>query len=135
KRNYDMLSEAVRLMGVVSGDAPSAASRPETPSEGDAGLRGRLKLAPTARDEEVRRTFQDEPAPVSAGRSRETDALSWKELLAGAGDPPEAETSEVQASGEDAEDLTRRLTGAILDLGVDPGALLPRARIEEAADA
>lgn len=142
RRNYDMLTEAVRLMGVVSGDAPAPAQRreappphlaPEPPVERPEGfgLRGRLKLAPTRTDEEVRRAFQ-EPAraePVSA-----PDRMSWKDLLAGAEEAsPSAPADEPEEVSD--TDLTSRLTGAILDLGVDPGALLPRARVEEAADA
>ncbi|RZJ89358.1 MAG: tipN, partial [Brevundimonas sp.] len=50
RRNYDMLTEAVRLMGVVSGDnAPVRRREPAAPMpEGDrgAGLRGRLRLSP-----------------------------------------------------------------------------------------
>ncbi|WP_296819738.1 tipN [Brevundimonas sp.] len=137
RKNYDMLSEAVRLMGVVSGEGLSQASRREpapapadpAPQEGF-GLRGRLKLAPTGKDEEVRRVFE----PAAAQPEAPTEKLSWKDLLAGAAEPSETGADEGPPAAED-KDLTQRLTASILDLGVDPGALLPRARVEEAAEA
>ncbi len=143
KRNYDMLSEAVRLMGVVSGDSPVAAQRrrevlaekaPETgkaaparaappPADpepsGGFGLRGRLKL---------------EPAGAPRGKDGDADrSLSWKDLVdddAGQDAPMDLETPVV-----DDEALGERITQAIRRMGVDPNALLPRSRVEEAAAA
>ena len=153
RRNYDMLSEAVRLMGVVSGEAPPPLRReapaptrhetpppvaPEPPAQEGFGLRGRLKLAPTHKDEEVRRTFEPAAEAPPEAIAPRTDKLSWRDLLAGTGEPglaAEAEPAEAAPPAESDRDLTARLTATILDLGVDPGALLPRARVEEAAEA
>jgi hypothetical protein len=143
KRNYDMLSEAVRLMGVVSGDSPVAAQRrretladkaPETrqpapnrptapekddESSGGFGLRGRLKLEPA----------------TPARKKTDNDAaqgLSWKDLVDDGGqEPPLALDTPIP----DDDALGERITQAIRRMGVDPNALLPRSRVEEAAAA
>ena len=133
RRNYDMLTEAVRLMGVVSGDGggrrpaseperPTASGRPvlapearPAPEERGFGLRGRLRLEPT------------EPAPPPA-----SGGLDWTDLVAD--DAPPLELQETVDRPEDAE-LSERLATAIRRMGVDPNALLPRARVEEAARA
>jgi hypothetical protein len=134
KRNYDMLTEAVRLMGVVSGEGPASASRrspPQAESAETLGLRGRLRLAPTDRDEVVRRTFEPE-APAAPP----PEAMSWKELLAGAGDPDlDTDEREPQGPAVDAASLMADVSGVIRDMGIDPAALLPRARVEEASQA
>lgn len=133
KRNYDMLTEAVRLMGVVSGEGPPQGSRraaapPETAET--LGLKGRLRLAPTDRDEEVRRTFDPAEAPQAPA-----EPLSWKELLAVAGGAEEQAADEPPSSRGDAASLMADATAVIRDMGIDPAALLPRARVEEAAQA
>lgn len=141
RRNYDMLTEAVRLMGVVSGDAPalrrrdpveasaSPAAEPDTPRSRPAkveesrafGLRGRLKLEPMA----------GSGAPSSTARDR----LGWNDLVDdGPGEAPlDLDTPVMPA--EAAEALEERITAAIRRMGVDPNALLPRSRVEEAAQA
>lgn len=140
RRNYDMLTEAVRLMGVVSGDspttrrreaAPAPAPEPETPSRARAeraegeprgfGLRGRLKL---------------EPMPGAAVQNQpEKDRLGWSDLVdEGPGEAPlDLETPVMPAA--DSEALGERITAAIRRMGVDPNALLPRSRVEEASQA
>ena len=142
KRNYDMLSEAVQLMGVVSGDNPtpsrrSGAEAPAAPRDG-AGLRGRLQLTPTSRDEEVRKTFE----PVAEGPASDPEPMSWKELLAGADDKPTAAAPEQEPQAPRSrrarapqDVLFSDLTAGIREMGIDPTALLPRARVEEAARA
>lgn len=134
KRNYDMLTETVRMMGVVSGDGPAGAPRraPSSPDTAEsAGLRGRLRLAPTDRDEVVRRTFEPEPAAPPP-----PEAMSWKELLAGAGDPDlDDEDHDREPPTVDAASLMADVSGVIRDMGIDPAALLPRARVEEASQA
>lgn len=149
RRNYDMLSEAVRLMGVVAGaastTAPPPVSRPapvqrlspaafETPREpvpapaapaapGDIGLRPRLKLTPTATDDEFKTVFE-----AAGGREApaETigDAWTWKELLSSMDEAPPSDDS-----------LASVLIGEIESMGVDAAALLPRPRVEEIAAA
>ena len=138
RRNYDMLTEAVRLMGVVSGDAPAIRRRepaappapePETPRERPArteeargfGLRGRLKL---------------EPMPGSTPPATPpADRLGWNDLVDdGPGEAPLDLDTPIMP-GADIEGLEQRVTAAIRRMGVDPNALLPRSRIEEAAHA
>jgi len=134
RRNYDMLTEAVRLMGVVSGDSgglrrrePAPALPVETPprpapaarEEGRGfGLRGRLKLEPTP----------GTPPPAQ-------DRLGWSDLVDdGPGEAPlDLDTPVMPAA--DHEALGDRITAAIRRMGVDPNALLPRSRVEEAAHA
>lgn len=140
RRNYDMLTDAVKLMGVVAGAAqqPTPAA-PVTPPPAslrsreisgeavsrEAGLRPRLRLTPTATDEEFRSVFEaaggrspPEPAPEGEG------GWSWKDLL-----------STIDGDDSDAEGLAERLLSEIEAMGIDPTALLPRNRIDELAAA
>ncbi|GAA0869442.1 polar localization protein TipN [Brevundimonas basaltis] len=140
RRNYDMLTEAVRLMGVVSGDspttrrrdaaAPTPAPEPEAPQRARPeraeehrgfGLRGRLKLEPMAGA-----AVQNQP---------EKDRLGWSDLVdEGSGEAPlDLDTPVMPAA--DTEALGERITAAIRRMGVDPNALLPRSRVEEASQA
>jgi hypothetical protein len=138
RRNYDMLTEAVRLMGVVSGDTPALRRREPAPTAGPGpveadsgrarpargdeprafGLRGRLKLEPMA----------GSGAPPGA-------RLDWNDLVDdGPGEAPlDLDTPVMPAEAADA--LEERITTAIRRMGVDPNALLPRSRVEEAAQA
>ena len=143
RRNYDMLSEAVRLMGVVSGAAPSAAAAlggyriPRTPqpraeqpaapapSAEEAGLRPRLRLTPTATDEEFRNVFETAGGKAQAAPAAgEGEAWTWKDLL-----------TSIDTDGQDAEGLTDRMVHEIAAMGIDPAALLPKAKIDEIAAA
>ncbi|WP_292079418.1 MULTISPECIES: tipN [Brevundimonas] len=144
RRNYDMLTEAVRLMGVVSGDTTPARRRepaaeiearpeprperrterttaPASPpvEERRFGLRSRLRLEPA------------ETPPPSADKG-----LDWSDLIDGDDDneaPLELDTP--SPSPAEAEALSDRVAAAIRRMGVDPNALLPRSRVEEAARA
>ena len=144
RRNYDMLTEAVRLMGVVSGDTtparrrepaaeiePRPEPRPERRTESTTapasppveerrfGLRSRLRLEPA------------ETPPPSADKG-----LDWSDLIDGDDDneaPLELDTP--SPSPAEAEALSDRVAAAIRRMGVDPNALLPRSRVEEAARA
>lgn len=161
RRNYDMLSEAARLMGAVAGGAASAAPALKTaepraaapslsePAPGHRGMealvspvreptsRQRLRLTPTATDEEFRSVFDaaggrepPPPAPAAEGGRQAGgpatigDAWSWKDLLQTIDDTP-----------EDAEGLGRRLVEDIEAMGIDPVALLPKPKIDEIAAA
>jgi len=132
-RNYEMLSEAVRLMGVVGGVAPPRPARPTRP---ELGLRGtvaparpadaepaeprtRLKLTPTASDEEFNSVFEQAGARAE-GTEVEGQDWTWKDLLSSIDESPD---------GEDR--LADRLIGEIDGLGIDPAALMPRPRLEE----
>ena len=152
RRNYEMLSEAVQLMGVVaqggkgasvlqrSTPAERAASRvaaalppreptalaaPAEPAGSEAALRGRLKLTPTATDDEFKAVFD---AAGGQGGAAEEPGWTWKELL----------TTLDGADGEQVVDDARLgdvMFGEIEAMGIDPAALLPKGRIEEIAAA
>ena len=172
KRNYDMLSEAVSLMsavgatpstgaGVLRAAAPFAPLPPRTPPASpvasaaptspppaaraepaqDASRR-RLRLTPTATDEEFRTVFdkpEAKPAPA-ADEPADTDDSSWtwKDLLGGLSRGPAAEPAaapeQAQAPGADVQ-AAEYLIGQISFMGIDPAALLPRSRIDEIAAA
>jgi hypothetical protein len=164
RRNYDMLSEAVRLMGTVAGGAPAPMPAPREPRPSRARVepvaeptavveappapppasvapveappeaprpavasepqpdpsdqRPRLRLTPTATDEEFSSIF--EAAGGSAEeRAPESEGWTWKELLTSIEDEP--------------ENLEDSLLAEIASMGIDPLALLPDAKIEEIA--
>jgi hypothetical protein len=168
RRNFEMLSEAVRLMGVAAVAAPpppasatpaeaapppaaprrakAAAAKAEeaepllldTPSEEQAsaaaladriGLRNRIRLTPTATDQEFSAVFKaasGAPAPATAAADAEDgedggDAWTWKDLLAS-----------LDGEGE-GERLEEALAAELARMGVDAGKLLPRGRIDEIA--
>ena len=149
RRNYDMLTEAVRLMGVVSGDQavpqrrreaflepvprpeaprpepvkveatrPTAAREVKPQRDEDVGLRGRLRLEP------------DEPVQVQSPGDR----IDWDDLVDN-GDEREPLDLNTPALAADPAEMAERITAAIRRMGVDPNALLPRSRVEEAATA
>ena len=141
RANYEMLAEAVKLMGLVSGGSPAPRPRPEP----EAGRRREpaptpppeppLELEPTAAVETPRPRLkltpaapEDSAAPVF-GRRGERESWTWRDLLG---------SMEADAGGaEPVEDdlLADRLIEEIHRLGVDPNALLPRSRVEAAAEA
>ncbi|NBB17531.1 polar localization protein TipN, partial [Caulobacter sp. SLTY] len=95
----------------------------ETPTAREAGLRPRLRLTPTATDEEFRSVFETASARAPAEPEPE-GRWSWKDLLSG-----------IDGDDSDAEGLAERLLTEIEGMGIDPGALLPRGRIDEIAAA
>ncbi|MGZ6039617.1 MAG: polar localization protein TipN, partial [Phenylobacterium sp.] len=183
RRNYDMLSEAVRLMGVsatlppapLAASAPLAAPEPRAarprpvakaeapppspppapviddevdlaleelmepapvrlpaaaPAElpEDPGLRPRLKLklTPTATDEEFSAVF-DGAGGIGAEPSEpahEGESWTWKDLLAS-----------IDGADADGERLQDILGDELAAMGVEPAKLLPKARIDEIAAA
>ncbi|HEY2707973.1 MAG TPA: polar localization protein TipN [Caulobacteraceae bacterium] len=175
KRNYEMLSEAVQLMGIVAQGGqgasvlqrPSAAERsrtriaalpsrqpapeagaapppvtatpatappPAAPSEpapvADATLRGRLRLTPTATDDEFKAAF-DAAGGQTPPAAAEEPAWTWKELLTTLDGPGGAGSSGDAAAPIDEARLGDVLFGEIEAMGIDPAALLPKGRIEE----
>ncbi|ENZ82975.1 MULTISPECIES: hypothetical protein [Caulobacter] len=151
RRNYEMLSEAagaVTAAGVSTvsaratpATAPPARSRPTAPPPPPQNLplaqfddedepppadRRRLRLTPTATDEEFRSVFEQasgqrgQPAPEPDGQG----GWSWRNLLSGI----ESSTPGDAALGE-------KLAAEISAMGIDPHALLPRGRIDEIAAA
>lgn len=144
RRNYDMLSEAVKVMGVVAGAAGTAApalaaatrtQRAEAAvlaaeaasaaSSEVAGQRPRLKLTPTATDQEFRSVFETAGgvAPPAAPEPAE-GGWSWKDLL-----------TSIDDDERDPEGLADRMVAEIAAMGIDPAALLPKGRIDEIAAA
>lgn len=110
RANYQTLSEAVRLMGVVAGE-PGAA-----PADGEgqpSNLRGRLRLTPAEAEAEP----EPEPEP-------EEEGLGWKGLL-----------ESLDRDGADPEQLSERMVAEVKGMGVDPGSILPPAKVDEIAAA
>jgi hypothetical protein len=100
----------------------SGSREPITPGPGQLGLRPRLKLTPTATDEEFKTVFEaagGREAPESSG-----DAWTWKELLSSMDEAPPSDQA-----------LAAELIGEIQAMGVDAAALMPKPRIEEVAAA
>jgi hypothetical protein len=86
-----------------------------------AALRPRLKLTPTATDEEFTSVF----GPASGkGGGRGDEGWTWKDLL-----------TSIDEADDDPASLEARLTSEITGMGIDPGALLPKGRIDEIAAA
>ena len=178
RRNFEMLSEAVRLMGAsaampmapvappparaprqrlpakmaeieadpASGGPPAtaalveavedlsvddlmepAARRPAAAAAViDPGLRPRLKLTPTATDEEFSAVFEAAGGPGGdAGEPpHEGESWTWKDLLAS-----------IDGADEEGERLQDILGAELAQMGVEPAKLLPKARIDEIAAA
>jgi len=189
RRNFEMLGEAVRLMGASAampmaplappperplsraGRPRPATMLPEVPAEGppappapaaedegddlaledlmepapvrppaarvaadaaveDPGLRPRLKLTPTATDEEFSAVFEAAGGVAANGEgeasepAHEGESWTWKDLL--------ASIDGADAEGERLQDL---LAAELTQMGVEPAKLLPKARIDEIAAA
>jgi hypothetical protein len=180
RRNYEMLSEAVQLMGVVASSGqgasvlhrPSPAERarnrlaaanparvaaeappeapaqaaepaepaadtaePSAPTSSEPPLRSRLKLTPTATDDEFKAAFE----AASGQPPPEESAWTWKELLTTLdGEPPPPPAKPDAAPARETIDpglLGEALFEQISGMGIDPDALLPKGRIEEIAAA
>jgi hypothetical protein len=170
RRNYEMLSEAVQLMGVVAQGGqgasvlqrsspaerarsrvaaalppreptpplpapttpPAAGPAPPDPGAADAALRGRLRLTPTATEDEFKAVFDSasgQAGAVAVAAAAEEPGWTWKELLT------TLDGDAAAAGPVDEARLGDFLFGEIESMGIDPGALLPRGRIEEIAAA
>jgi hypothetical protein len=91
------------------------------------GLRpGRLKLTPTATDEEFSAVFEAAGGPGvdAAEPPAEGEAWTWKDLLAS-----------IDGADADGERLQDILALELSHMGVDPSKLLPKARVDEIAAA
>ena len=188
RRNFEMLSEAVRLMGTAAAVAPLSppparppqelpsgristravapaprppaqagpVAEPDQPLELDdimepppvkgvapakepagaeiaekLGLRPRLKLTPTATDEEFTEVFEAAGGPPKAeaqageeGAEDGAEGWTWKDLL--------ASIDGAEAEGERLQD---QLAAEFARMDVEPAKLLPTARIDEIAAA
>lgn len=153
RRNYEMLSEAAGA--VTASSAATVAARAASPTqppkrsaappptaqppqalpmaefddeEEPPADRRRLRLTPTASDEEFRSVFeQAAPRKPSSTPPPEPDGeggWSWRNLLSG-----------IENSSPGDAALGDKLAAEITAMGIDPHALLPRGRIDEIAAA
>lgn len=158
KRNYDMLTEAVRLMGVISSQPlPTAPPAPnpyverfERPRDSVSPRTATPEPRPPARPERPERARRaldpleaplDTPRPISAtpSASRTPSGLSWRDLLNGmdgreappraAPARPEPAPAPVEPGGPD--NLDDLMIAEVASMGVDAQALLNRSRLEE----
>ena len=148
RRNYDALSEAAASMGgpqptartaPVIAAKPRAAPTPPIPEPpplaeiddeafaADAGQRPRLRLTPTATDDEFRSVFDTaggRSPPAASEPPEGPGGWSWRTLLSG-----------IENSSPGDAALGEKLAAEITAMGIDPQALLPRGRIDEIAAA
>jgi hypothetical protein len=150
RRNYDALSEAASAMGGPTPAArppapsiprpraapPAQPSAPPPPPEVDddlladePGQRPRLRLTPTATDDEFRSVFDTAggraaPAAPEGPEGPGGANWSWRSLLSG-----------IENSSPGDAALGEKLASEISAMGIDPHALLPRGRIDEIAAA
>jgi hypothetical protein len=159
RRNYEMLSEAVRLMGVVSNrgtTTPSAApARPAPPEPRRFTPPPTSAPGPTPATATAPSPWTAQPRSAAAEGLRPRLRLSptnadaeVSQVFEGAGQAPPAPAPDAREGGgwtwqellssmDDSpageRQLIDRLLGEIEGLGVDPAAFLPPARIEEIA--
>ncbi len=114
RRNFEMLSEAVKDMG--------AATEAEAPLDLLSGERPRLRLTPTASDEEFSDIFVKAGGAALAQGPQEGQAWTWKDLLNAIDESP--------ANDAAVEDL---LMEVLEDLQIDPLEVLPFSRVDQAA--
>ncbi|WP_334162548.1 polar localization protein TipN [Phenylobacterium sp.] len=101
---------------------PEAEKAPGTPLAARLGLRPRLKLTPTATDEEFSQVFEaaaGRPAPEPKAEG-DGEGWTWKDLL-----------SSIDGGAAEGEALEQTLGTELAKMGVDPEKLLPRPRIDE----
>ncbi|WP_421738180.1 polar localization protein TipN [Caulobacter sp.] len=148
RRNYDALSEAANSMGgptparpqpaiprsrLTPPIAPPPEPPPEEPDDDllaeEPGPRPRLRLTPTATDDEFRSVFDTAGGRVASPSPEGVDGpgsagWSWRSLLSG-----------IENSSPGDAALGEKLAAEISAMGIDPHALLPRGRIDEIAAA
>ncbi|HEX6858941.1 MAG TPA: hypothetical protein VF138_01900 [Caulobacteraceae bacterium] len=124
RANYEMLSEAVRLMGLVAGE-PAAPGK-AVAAQAQAGKEPRLRLRPLATEDEFKGAMQAATAKAPASpppAEEEEDGLGWKGLL-----------QSLDRDGADPEHLSERMVAELTALG-NPETLLPAAKIDGIAAA
>lgn len=142
RRNFEMLSETVKLMGMMASAAPSIRP-PETPLDAPPETpivfgpeRPRLRLAPTERDQAYTSVFAADDVAVSEAVEVEgadeamepeddapAETWTWSDLLASLGD----------GQPEDPRDANgAALEGELAAMGVDPASAPPPGRVMEA---
>jgi hypothetical protein len=156
RRNYDMLSEAVRLMGVVAGansstgqrapvrpaapppTAQAPAARVPTPAQASAPAQA---PAPVAVRPEPARPADPALRPRLKLTPTATDA-EFKTVFEAAGGREPAETigdswtwkellSSMDKPEADEASVMVKILGEVEAMGIDAGALVPRPRVEE----
>lgn len=132
RRNFEMLSETVKLMGMMASAAPlirppepepSVDPGPQESGEAAALERPRLRLAPTERDQAYTSVFAgEEPAPAAAEADVDDEAVdptddasgetwTWSDLLASLGDGETEAPRDAAGAALEAE---------LAAMGVDP---------------
>ncbi len=147
RRNYDALSEAAAAMGgpaparppqpsmtraKAAAVAPPPAASPSMSEMDDdlladePGQRPRLRLTPTATDDEFRSVFDTAGGRGGPAAPEGPDGQnwSWRSLLSG-----------IENSSPGDAAMGEKLAAEISAMGIDPHALLPRGRIDEIAAA
>ena len=100
------------------------------------GPRTRLRLTPTATDEEFAHIFEQAGGQAPATDAEEGEGWTWKDLLTSLDEGEgEAAASAAAAAGPRERPLEELLAAEITGMGIDPAALLPRGRVEEIAAA
>ena len=131
----DEAPSGIDASGVAAGDEPlelvsPASDEPATGAELAAriGLRNRIRLTPIATDREFTAVFETAGGTTAVADAeplaKDTDAWTWKDLLAS-----------LDGSDGEGEPLDQTLASDLAKMGVDPEALLPKARIDEVAAA
>jgi DNA repair exonuclease SbcCD ATPase subunit len=115
RQNYEMLSEAVRLMGLVAGAEPPTAKMGDAPA-----AEPRIRLRPVATDEE----FTQAVTEATGGAEPQEEGLGWKGLL-----------ESLDRDGADPEHLSERMVAELKELGVDAEAMLPKVKVDGIAAA
>ena len=161
RRNYEMLTEAVRLMGVVASEGrrpregdPSmkAAANSSMPaaeslrhaqagsrSEAAAGPAGLVREDQTStdngRDLGLRNRLRLDAVSPLQSRADAPPSMGWRDLVEST--PARGQSSVGTTTPANPLEAAHvdRVTSIIHRMGIDPSALLPRARVEEAAAA
>jgi hypothetical protein len=117
----DVAKPAQLAASVVKSEVP----KPEVSKAEKAGLRPRLRLTPTATDDEFSSVFE-----ASGGKSPDeggdTEGWTWKELLS---------SLDEGAGHRDPASLEAALVSEVAKLGIEPAELLSRDSVDEIAAA
>jgi hypothetical protein len=117
------LDEGIDLDDLMQPMASAVQTEAEDPALAEK-LRPRLKLTPTATDEEFSAVFEAAGGPPVDGEDPLEGEWTWKDLLAS-----------IDGADADGERLQDQLGAELAKMGVEPGKLLPKARIDEIAAA
>lgn len=129
RRNYEMLTEAVRLMSVAAPETASPQSKP-------------VEAKPAPAPQAPISQYTPAPAAPPVEESIADSGISWRDVASSEpaqtqpivpAPQPAAPQASRQEPAPSLEALAERATVAIRRMGVDPNALLPRARIDDVA--